>query len=197
MATKSGRGMLLAERRGALLSQLLVASFWRGDPYDFGRVLLGGWPRHDIGVVLWSLCVVAVDWHTPETLVRLCTIPINGVLEADWDVGSTAMESHVLRPLLWLGLIEHRQEDVVGSRHGSRHLYRKTPLFDQVLVASRTSSAKGRADACRPRHREAFHRLVPAASCRERRSGGSPVPSYSESEMRARDGPDCASTVPA
>ena len=133
VATKSGRGMLPAERQGALLVQLLVASFWRGNPYDFGRVLLGGWPRHDIGVVLWSLCVAAVDWQSPEALVRLCTMPINGVLEADWDVGATAMESHVLRPLLWLGLVEHRQEDVVGSRFGSRHFYRKTPLFDQVL----------------------------------------------------------------
>lgn len=63
VATKSGRGMLPAER-GALLAKLLFASFWRGNPYDYGRVLLGGWPRHDIGVVLWSLCV----WTMPNPI---------------------------------------------------------------------------------------------------------------------------------
>ena len=112
---------------------MLIASFWRGNPYDFGRVLLGVWPRHDIGVILWSLGVAAVDWQPTEALVRICTIPINGVLEADSDVGSTEMEAHVLRPLLWLGLVEPRQADVVGSRHGSRQLYRKTDLFDRVV----------------------------------------------------------------
>jgi hypothetical protein len=84
-------------------------------------------------VVLWSLCVSATNWQSPEVLARLCTIPINGVLEADWDVGSTAIEAHVLRPLLWFGLVEHRQEDIPGSRFGSRHFYRKTQLFDKVI----------------------------------------------------------------
>lgn len=133
IATKSGRGMVLSQRGGPLLAQLLSAVFWGRDRSDNGRNLLGGWPLHDISVVLWSLCVSATDWQSPEVLARLCTIPINGVLETSWDVGSTAIEAHVLRPLLWFGLVEHRQEDIPGSRFGSRHFYRKTQLFDKVI----------------------------------------------------------------
>jgi hypothetical protein len=133
IATKSGRGMLLRQRGAPLLAQLLIAVFWGRNRCDNGRNLVGGWPLQDIGVVLWSLCVGATNWQSPEVLARLCTIPINGVLEADWDVGSTAIEAHVLRPLLWFGLVEHRQEDIPGSRFGSRHFYRKTQLFDKVI----------------------------------------------------------------
>jgi hypothetical protein len=141
VATKSGRGMLLSQRRGPLLAQLLIAIFWGGNLSYIGRDLLGGWPQHDIGVVLWSLCVSATDWQSPEVLARLCTIPVNGVLEAGWDVGSTAIEAHVLRPLLWLRLVEHRQEDIAGSRFGSRHYYRKTQLFDKVIQFNVTLEA--------------------------------------------------------
>lgn len=133
VATKAGRDMLLSERRGPLLALLFSTTFWGSDLFDFGPDLLGAWPQHDIGVVLWSLCVSATDWQSPEALARLCTIPINGALEAAWDVGSTAMEVRILRPLLWLGLIEHQHEPIPGSRFGSRHFYRKAPLFDKLL----------------------------------------------------------------
>lgn len=141
VATKSGREMLSSERKGHLLAQLFSAICWKQSLSDFSHGLLGGWPLQDIGVVLWSLCVSATDWQSPEALARLCTIPINGVLEADWDVGSTAIEARILRPLLWLGLIEHRQEGIPGSRFGSRHFYRKTQLFDTLIKFNVTLEA--------------------------------------------------------
>jgi hypothetical protein len=39
----------------------------------------------------------------------MCTVPIIGVLESEWDIGSYAMEAKILRPLLWFGLLEYWQ----------------------------------------------------------------------------------------
>ena len=131
--TKSGRDMLSPGQRGALLARLAITMFWTRSLAEYGREILGAWPQADIGVVLWSLCVSAADWQSPDALARLCTIPVNGILGSDWDVGATLLEARILRPLLWLGLIEHRQETIPGSPFGRRHFYRKMPLFDKLI----------------------------------------------------------------
>jgi hypothetical protein len=43
------------------------------------------------------------------------------------------MEARILGPLQWFGLLEHRQDDIAGSRFEKRHFYRKTALFDRFL----------------------------------------------------------------
>jgi len=84
--------------------------------------------------VLWSLSVAATDWEPRERLSRLCTIPIIGMLdEPSWDKASAAMEAQILRPLLWFGLLEHRDYEEDAGHFGRRHLYRKTTLFDRFL----------------------------------------------------------------
>jgi hypothetical protein len=84
--------------------------------------------------VLWSLSVAATDWEPRERLSRLCTIPIIGVLDdQSWDKASFAMEPQILRPLVWFGLLEHREENIDSDHFGRRHLYRKTGLFDRFL----------------------------------------------------------------
>ena len=98
---------------------------------DLGRGLHSGWPQGDIGIVLWSLSVAANTWQTREHLTRLCTIPNRGVLNATWDTGSMAMEANILRPLLWFGLLEHKQEKIEGDKLNRRKFYRKSPLFDR------------------------------------------------------------------
>jgi hypothetical protein len=70
----------------------------------------------------------------PDKLTRLCTVPVMGVLEAAWDLGSFAMESRILRPLTWFGLLESRWAGKAGI--GEPRLYRKTPLFDRFLKFS-------------------------------------------------------------
>jgi hypothetical protein len=89
------------------------------------------WPQNDVGVVLWSLSASATDWLHPDKLTRLCTVPVIGVLEAEWDLGSFAMESRILRPLTWFGLLASRWVGKAGL--GEPRLYRKTPLFDQFV----------------------------------------------------------------
>ena len=86
-----------------------------------------------MGVVLWSLSASANEWMDRETLTRLSTIPVVGLLESDWDLGSYAMESRILKPLLWFGLLESRTESSVANRLIDRHLYRKTALFDRFV----------------------------------------------------------------
>jgi hypothetical protein len=58
-------------------------------------------------------------------------VPVIGVLEVAWDLGSFAMEARILRPLTWFGLLESRWEGKAGL--GEPRLYRKTPLFDRFL----------------------------------------------------------------
>jgi hypothetical protein len=84
-------------------------------------------------VLLWSLSVAANDWESSQRLTRMCAIPINGVLEAQWDSGTMAMEARILRPLWWFGLLEPRQKEIAGSCFEASHFYRKTPLFDRFL----------------------------------------------------------------
>jgi hypothetical protein len=54
-----------------------------------------------------------------------------GVLDSDWDLGAFAMESRILRPLWWFGLLESRPEGMAGL--GEPRLYRKTPRFDLFI----------------------------------------------------------------
>ena len=131
--TALGSGQSNEPRRRALLAILFHTASWLCDLSYFGRGLHGRWPQGDIGVVLWSLSVAAWDWQTPETLTRLCTIPVNGVLDATWDSGSMAMEARILRPLLWFGLLEHRRDAAPADRYGGRHFYRKSALFDRFF----------------------------------------------------------------
>jgi hypothetical protein len=131
--TRTGRELAEELQLRALLAVLFHVTFWHCDLSYFGGGLHGTWPQSDVGVVLWSLSICADDWQTPERLTRLCTIPINGVVDATWDSGSMAMESRILRPLYWFGLLEHRGEAIPGARFGERHFYRKSPLFDRFL----------------------------------------------------------------
>jgi hypothetical protein len=132
-AAPRGRSALEGANLPALPALLFHLVMWDIDLGDFGHRLHGRWPQGDIGVVLWSLSVAAGDWQSRERLTRLCTIPINGVIEATWDSGSWAMESRILQPLLWFGLLDHRREPIDGERFLTRHLYRKTRLFDRLI----------------------------------------------------------------
>lgn len=63
----------------------------------------------------------------------MCAIPINGVLDQEWDIGSYAMEAQILRPLQWFGLLEHREEKADTGNLARQHFYRKTAMFDRFL----------------------------------------------------------------
>jgi len=83
--------------------------------------------------VLWSLSASAHDWLPRETLTRLCASPVIGILESQWDFGSSAMEARILRPLWWFGLLEARSEERSATDLVTRRLYRKAPLSDRFV----------------------------------------------------------------
>ena len=132
-ATPTCRKLLTEPNVRALQAVLFHTALWHLRLGYLGRGLLGTWPQQDIGIVLWSLSVTAGDWQSPEHMTRLCTIPVNGVFNTEWDVASMAMEARILRPLTWFGLVEHRQDDIAGSPFAKHHFYRKTALFDRFL----------------------------------------------------------------
>jgi hypothetical protein len=126
-----GKRMLAPERHGALQALLFHVALWHLNLGYFDRNPVQSWPQNNVGVVLWSLSASATDWLHPDKLTRLCTVPVMGVLEAPWDLGSFAMESRILRPLTWFGLLESRWEGKAGL--GEPRLYRKAPLFDRFV----------------------------------------------------------------
>lgn len=132
--TLAGRRLLKEGNIGAVQALLFHLTFWHLELSYLGRGPHGNWPIHDAGIVLWCLSVAGGEWQTREHLTRMSTVPIKGVLEAKWDSGSMVMEARVLRPLLWFGLLEYRQDTVHGQPTESGHRYRKTSLFDRFLA---------------------------------------------------------------
>jgi hypothetical protein len=123
--------MLAPDRYGALQALLFHVALWHLNLGYFDRNPIESWPQNDVGIVLWSLSASANAWMHPDKLTRLCTVPVVGVLEESWDLGSFAMESRILRPLTSFGLVESRWERKAGL--GEPRLYRKTPLFDRFI----------------------------------------------------------------
>jgi hypothetical protein len=133
VASPLGRSMLKTENNNVLQAKLFHTAFWKMGLSDLGRGLHDEWPQNFIGIVLWSLSVAADAWESRERLTRLCTVPINDVLNSDRDSGPYAMDAKILRPLFWFGLLEHKAEEVEGETFLKRHLYRKSELFDRFL----------------------------------------------------------------
>jgi hypothetical protein len=131
--TTLGRRMLTLEQHGPLQAVLFHVAFWHVNLAYFDRYALDSWPLTQFGVILWSLSASAHDWLPRETLTRLCASPVIGVLESEWDFGSSAMEARILRPLVWFGLFESRTEPRSPTEVVERRLYRKTPLFDRFV----------------------------------------------------------------
>ena len=110
LPTPLARRILIAGQHGPLQALLFHVAFWHMNLAYFDRYPLDSWPQSQVGVILWSLSASAHDWLPRETLTRLCAPPVIGVLESQWDLGSSAMDARILRPLLWFGLLEARSE---------------------------------------------------------------------------------------
>jgi hypothetical protein len=133
VATPLGRRILGLEQHGPLQALLFHVALWRMNLAYFDGYPIDSWPQGEVGIILWSLSASAHDWLPRETLTRLCASPVIGVLESQWDVGSSAMEARILRPLVWFGLLESRTEPRSAADLIERRLYRKAPLFDRFL----------------------------------------------------------------
>src|SRR5438309_10151273 len=131
--TPLGRRMLAAEQHGPLQALLFHVALWHMNLAYFDGYPLDSWPQSEVGVILWSLAASAHDWLPRETLTRLGASPVIGVLESQWDFGSSAMEARILRPLVWFGLLESRTRAKSATELVDPRLYRKAPLFDRFV----------------------------------------------------------------
>ena len=125
VATPLGRRILGLEQHGPLQALLFHVAFWHLNLAYFDGYPIDSWPQGEVGIILWSLSASAHDWLPRETLTRLSASPVIGVLESQWDVGSSAMEARILRPLVWFGLLEIANRTEVGDRGGRRRRARR------------------------------------------------------------------------
>lgn len=132
--TKAGRALVKANDTGCLNRKLFEAAFWHTHLAYFDGYPLAPWPQNNIGLALWCLSVVGHDWRTPSDLVRLCTIPISGVLEAEEDLSGRLFAARILRPLAWFGLL--KVEMKVDEQHVflRNYRYRKSEAFDGFIT---------------------------------------------------------------
>lgn len=134
-ATKLGKELVQPANDLALLRLLFTVLFWRANLSYFDRVPVEGWPQDHIGIVLWCLSVCSDPWNRADDLVEISTVPDTRFDKYEFDYRGFALESRVLRPLTWLGLVESRGDDAYdGPGIVTPRLYRKTPLFDRLLT---------------------------------------------------------------
>lgn len=129
----AGRRMLEEPGQRTLQAVLFHVALWHIELNHLTEHLLGDWPQCDAGLVLWSLSVAANDWQSRERLTRLCTIPIEAVMDREWDTAAFAMDTQIIRTLEWFGLLECKKLDREPGEVVGRRLYRKTALFDRFL----------------------------------------------------------------
>ena len=126
--TAYGRGVL-AGRRERLQANLFRNAFWRVSLNLFGSGECGSWPQQQIGLALWALSTTGYWWQSTEGLMRLSVLPDERVSGEPAWVARTLFAWRVLRPLLWFGLVECR-EDGADLEDAS---WRKSPLFERFL----------------------------------------------------------------
>ena len=132
--TKKGE-MLLAEERMGDLFTVLLETFFR----KFNLACMDGYDtdvfQATVGFSLWGLSQVDREWYSVEELWPLLIHPAARSYRG-WsgdDVESQpVLESRLLRPLVWFGLLERRTIARKGDIPGVEW-YRKTGMFDAVF----------------------------------------------------------------
>ena len=132
--TKNGRALVEANDTGRLNRELFEAAFWHTNLAYFDGYSLAPWPQSNIGLALWCLSVVAHDWCSSSDLVRLCTIPVNGVLEEERDFSGQLFEARILRPLAWFGLLDVEATPDEKYSFLLNRRYRKADAFDRFIA---------------------------------------------------------------
>lgn len=141
--TRIGKEVIQEKWQGALQALLFDAAFWIANLDYMGRGSLNGWPRHQVGIILWGLSIAAKECTTPEQLVRQCVIPFEKIGGGFTDREASALEGLILRPLVYFGMLEEHRERIGDSRYRHVSFYRKTPLFDRFLTFNISLEGKG------------------------------------------------------
>ena len=128
--------LLKANDVGKLNGLLFIAAFWKTNLTYFDYwYRVDFWPQEHIGLTLWCLSVTADTWQTPGTLTRLCTVPINEILDGpkDRDTGALMFVGRILHKLEWFGLINIEKTPGKKEVEFSKRRFRKSAGFDAFL----------------------------------------------------------------
>ncbi|HSP26661.1 MAG TPA: hypothetical protein VLQ65_15955 [Saliniramus sp.] len=117
---------------GAHYAEIVASAFWRTDLSEFDGVPLPHWPQDHIGVTLWAISACGMQWSQPRQLMTLTTLSHPTLERLDRNSLLAAFQLRVLRPLVWLGLLE--MEPPWDFSASSTVRVRKTPLFDQTFA---------------------------------------------------------------
>ncbi len=131
--TAKARKILGTGGAGGLAARVFEILFWRVNLGRWDGCPVPSWPQGDIGVIVWVLSHLALDWETPGRLARLTTVPVTGVLEAELDSSSLVLELRILRMLALFGLLDAEPSPQSPERFLARRRYRKMPHFDRFL----------------------------------------------------------------
>ncbi|MHB1173214.1 MAG: hypothetical protein ACYCZY_12130 [Lacisediminihabitans sp.] len=132
--TKIAQAIVETSNIGKLNRLLFIGCFWNTNLAYFDGYPLAGWPEGDIGLSLWSLSVAATTWQTPSTLARLCTIPVNGILDGPRDLGGSIFEARILRQLGWFDLLDVETIPDEEFRFVKKHRFRTSPRFNDFVT---------------------------------------------------------------
>jgi len=140
LLSRKGRALCREGSEGGLYGCLFHSLFQYMDMEDMVPGPEVPFLQQSIGVILWRLSLVAGDWieyrRLPEEVllaaVRRCIAESYTSPLCD-NMDMWTLRSHVIKPLVWFGLLESDEpEDSFGHDLGSVRV-RKTPLFDRFL----------------------------------------------------------------
>jgi hypothetical protein len=114
--------------------EIVASAFWRTDLAVFDGVPFANWPQDHVGVTLWAISACGLQWREQRELMALTALSHPALERTYGDGMLSAFQLRVLRPLVWLGLMEMEQPWSF-SAHSPRRV-RLSPLFDRVLQFS-------------------------------------------------------------
>lgn len=127
-ATKKAQQMGNSE----LFAAVFESMFWRTDLSELDGVAIRGWPQDHVGVTLWSISISADGWIEPEALMKLVTLrPLLERSKSSHLLGAFVLR--ILRPLVWLGMIEADHGGALLPRSLQSSPIRKSRGFDRSI----------------------------------------------------------------
>jgi hypothetical protein len=131
------------EHASSDFSEIVTSAFWRIDLAEFDGVPFANWPQDHVGVTLWAISVCGLQWRDQRDLMALTTLSHPALERTYGDGMLSAFQLRILRPLIWLGLMETEEPWDFSARSIPR--LRKSSLFDRLFefsVAMRDQEAR-------------------------------------------------------
>jgi hypothetical protein len=120
-----------AHDAAALFPEIVASTFWQIDLSEFDGVPFSNWPQDHVGVTLWAVSACGLQWAEQRELMALTTLSHPALERVHSDGMLSAFQLRVMRPLVWLGLMEMEQPWNFSLRNAPR--VRKSSRFDQVF----------------------------------------------------------------